>query len=121
MRLSCDDPQTATDPLTSKDRPVALVWVGFWLALVLVGAKAVSLGVPESWGWPLELARVSFRDVLFALALGVIGEVGASVLVRQPRLAAAARVGVLAVAAGCAFFSVVAYGVFESLDRSRFI
>ena len=96
---------------------MALVWVGFWLALVLIGAKAVSLGVPETWGWPLELARVSFRDVLFGLALGGVGEICAAACRRRPRLAGAVRVGVVAVAAGCALFSVVAYGVFESLDR----
>ncbi len=96
---------------------MALVWVGFWLALVLVGAKAVSLGVLGTWVWPLELARVSWRDVLFALALGAVGETGAWVFARRPRVAAAVRTGVLAGAAGCALYGVVAYGIFESLDR----
>ena len=116
-RLSSDDTTTAGGPLTSADRPVALLWVGFWLALVLVGAKAVSLGVPQSWGWPLELMRVSFRDVIFALALGGGGEICASAFSRKPQWAAAVRAGVLIVATVCALFGVVAYGVFESLGR----
>ena len=96
---------------------MGLLWVGFWLALVLIGAKAVSLGPPHSWSWPWELMRVSFRDVLFALALGGGGEICASVFARRPRLSGAARAAVLAVATGCALYGVVAYGVFESLDR----
>ena len=117
MRLSGDDPQTTSRPPLSGRRPVALVWVGFWLAVVLVGTKAASLGQPDSWRWPLELARVSFRDVIFALAFGTVGESCALAFARKPRIGAAVRAAVLAVAAGCALYSVVAYGVFESLDR----
>lgn len=55
-------------------RPVALIWVGFWLALILVGAKALLLGPPSDWGWAVRLTVVSFRDVIFALSFGAIGE-----------------------------------------------
>ena len=113
MQNSRDD----LPPAIPAQRPVALVWVGFWLALVLIGAKAVSLGVPQSWGWPLELARVSFRDVLFALALGVAGEICALLSARKPRLSATVRAGALVAATFCALYGVVAYGIFESLDR----
>ena len=107
-----DDP---TETFTAtKRRPVALVRVGFWLALVLVGAKAASLGPPQSWGWVLDLARVSFRDVLFALALGVGGEMLAHLV---PRWSRATRVAAVTACAVCALLGVAAYGVFEALDR----
>ena len=109
------DDNTAT-PIPAR-KPVALVWVGFWLALVLVCAKAVSLGMPQSWRWLPELAHVSFRDVLFALALGSFGEMGARVFARWPRLSAGMRGAVVLACAACALFSVAAYGIFEALDR----
>ncbi len=96
---------------------MALVWVGFWLALVLTGAKAVSLGMPQSWRWVLDLARVSFRDVLFALALGVGGECLARLVTRWARLSSAVRAAVLAGGVLCAVYGVAAYGIFEALDR----
>ena len=85
--------------------------MAFWLAVVLVAAKAASLGPPQSWAWVPDLARASFRDVLFALALAVCGEVCARVAGRK------VRVWMLAAGAFCAFYSVVAYGVFQSFDR----
>ena len=98
-------------------RSIALVWVAFWLGLVLIGAKAVSLGMPQSWRWVLELARVTHRDVLFALALGVVGETAAWWAAGRARLATAIRWAVISGCAGCAIYSVAAYGVFEALDR----
>ncbi len=108
----------ATLPTAAVDRrPVALLWVGFWLALILVGAKAVSLGAPHSWDWVLKLARVSFRDVIFALSLGALGEGIAWLVRRHPRLSATVRTLVVAACAVCALYGVVAYGVYEALDR----
>ena len=97
--------------------PVALVWVGFWLSLVLVTTKAVSLGHPRTWHYPLELAHVSFRDVLFALALGCCGQITVQLCARRPRLATVVRTATIVVCIICALYSVVAYGVFESFDR----
>ena len=113
-----DDTTTTPPPATQAARkPVSLVWVGFWLALVLVGAKAFSLGVPHSWNWLLQLTQVSFRDVLFALAFGTVGEGLAWLLLRWPRLSSAVRAAVVAACALCALYGVVAYGVFQALDR----
>jgi len=98
-------------------RPVALVWVGFWLAVILVAAKGVSLGAPHSWSWLLKLTQVSFRDVIFALALGGAGEALAWLVRRRPRAPGIVRGVVVAVCAVCALYGVVAHGVYEALDR----
>ena len=98
-------------------RSIALVWVAFWMALIFIGAKAVSLGLPESWRWPLELARVTHRDVLFALAIGIAGEVLVWRLASRARLSSAMRFALVAACAFCAIYSVAAYGIFEALDR----
>ena len=141
MMRQTDDKSPTPAPAAGEvvRRPVALVWVGFWLALVLVGTKAMSLGVPDSWQWLLthlhvtaigtmppeihfwqwlqELTRVSFRDVCFALVVGGVGEVILRLLRPLPRLSAAFRAAVVAACAVCALFGVVAYGVYEALDR----
>ena len=117
MQRFNDTAQTAPHSPNPARKPVALVWVGFWLALVLMGAKAVSLGMPQSWRWPLDLAHVSFRDVLFALALGCGGEGLALLVARWSRLSSAVRAVVLAGCALCAVYGVAAYGIFEALDR----
>ena len=96
---------------------MALVWVGFWLALVLVCAKAVSLGLPLSWRWPLDLAGVTFRDVLLALAIGISGEALGWWHSHRPRFSMAIRAVVVMTCALCAIYSVAAYGVFEAFDR----
>ena len=98
-------------------RNVALVWVAFWMALIFIGAKAVSLGMPQSWRWLLELVRVSYRDVLFALAIGLAGEVVLWCLSGWARLRSTARIALIAACVFCAIYSVAAYGVFEALDR----
>ena len=98
-------------------RSVALVWVAFWMAVVFVAAKAVSLGMPETWRWLLELARVTQRDVLFALALGIVAEVLVWRFSRRARLSSVMRFAVIATCAFCAIYSVASYGIFEALDR----
>ena len=116
-----------------------MLWAGFWLALVLIGAKAVMIGDPDSWKWILatiptgtavslggdsdawhwmgELVRVSSRDVLFALAFGGIGELCVLAFSRKPRAAKFVRRSVLVTATFCAFFSVISCGVFKALGR----
>ena len=98
-------------------RPFALVWVAFWLAIILIAAKAVSLGAPQSWRWLLELTGVSYRDALFALTIGIIGEALAWWLARRSRNPVLVRAAVVIGCALCAIYSVAAYGVFEALDR----
>lgn len=113
------DDKMAAPPAEGKPRrkPLALVWVGFWLALVLVGAKAVSLGVPHNWRWLLDLTRVSYQDVIFALALGGLGDGVVWLLGHRPRLSAAMRAAAVAAFALFALFGVVSYGIFKALDR----
>lgn len=94
----------------------SLFAAGFWLAVVLVSAKGMALGMPLSWTWPLELMNVSFQDVIFALAIGGGAEICAR-LVKRPQLLAAFRTGALALCALCALYGVVAYGVFDSFGR----
>lgn len=57
------------------------------------------------------------RDVLFAFALGGVGELCVLALARKPRTAVLVRRSVLITATVCAFFSVVACGVFKALGR----
>lgn len=97
--------------------PVSPLWVGLWLAVVLVGAKAVLLGVPRSPQWLLKLAMASFQDVLFAVAVGAIGEMAVRAAARRPALARAVRGAMLGFLTLCAFYSVVAVGVFQYFDR----
>ncbi len=113
-------PDTSNSPTSGENfprKPVALVWVGFWLALILIGAKAVSLGIPQSWRWLPALAHVSFRDVLFALGVGCGGECLVRMLARWPLPAALVRAAVIAGCALSAVYGVAAYGIFEALDR----
>ena len=117
MKPHEDSTEIALESAPLKRRRITLVWVAFWLALILAGAKAVSLGVPHSWRWMLDLSRVTFRDVLFALSLGVIGEAIVLGLSRRPRISRTIRAGVIVLCLACAFYSVAAYGVFEAFDR----
>ncbi len=139
VRPPGDNPETSAAPPVSGERRGILLWAGFWLALVLIGAKAVMIGDPDSWKWILatipagtavalggdqdawnwmtELIRVSSGDVLFAIALGVGGELSVRALSRRPRAAALLRRSLLIIATACAFFSVIACGVFRALGR----
>lgn len=117
MRRSDGTPQTSPGDLSAARGSVALVWVAFWMALIFIGAKAMSLSVPQSWRWLLELARVTHRDVLFALAVGIIGEAIVWRISSRARLSSAVRAVVVVACAFCAIYSVAAYGVFEALDR----
>lgn len=97
--------------------PVSPLRAALWLALVLVGAKAVLLEMPRSWRWVLDLAAVSFQDVLFAVALGVVAEIAARAAARWPALERSARGAALAVFTLCAFYVVLAVGIFQYFSR----
>ncbi len=88
-----------------------------WLAVALVGAKAVLLEAPRSPRWLLDLAAVSFQDVLFAVAMGVAGELAVRATARWPMLARAVGGVVVAFFACCAFYIVLAVGVFQYFSR----
>ena len=139
VRPSSDKPVKSGASHSSGERRGVLLWAGFWLALVLIGSKAVMLGdadswkwilatIPagaavslggdaDSWKWMMTLIRISYRDVLFAFALGGVGELCVLALAGKPRTAVLVRRSVLITATVCAFFSVVACGVFKALGR----
>jgi len=58
-----------------------LFWTAFWLAIALVAIKAYYLGVPadralaDAGNYLRSLAAISYVDVLFAVAVWVIGRV----------------------------------------------
>ncbi len=91
--------------------------VALCLAGVLVGAKAVLLDVPRSPHWVLDLAAVSFQDVLFAVGLGWIADMAARAASRRPRLARAIRGVTVAFFTVCAFYTVLAVGIFQYFSR----
>ena len=90
--------------------------IGLWLAVVLVGAKAVLLGAPQSAQWLVNLAFVTANDVLLALVLGGIGEVAVRIT-RWPAVRRAVRGVFVGVCVLCAFYAVAAVGVFEYFNR----
>jgi arylsulfatase A-like enzyme len=110
--------QSTDSPVVKPARaPVSLLRAGLWLAALLVGAKAVLLDPPRSWRWALDLAAVSLQDVLFALAAGAAGELAARAASRQPVLARVARGTALGFLTFCAFYTVLAVGVFQYFSR----
>ena len=84
---------------------------------VLLITKAVLLGVPQSPGWIVTLAVVSFRDLLFALATGFVGEAAVFAAGRHRALARAIRRGFLGFLTLCVAYSVVSVGVFRYFLR----
>ncbi|MFA6563641.1 MAG: sulfatase-like hydrolase/transferase [Verrucomicrobiia bacterium] len=97
--------------------PVSPLRAALWLAAVLVGAKAVLLGAPRSLHWVLDLAAVSFQDMLFAAAAGVVAEIAVCATARWPALARAVRGMALGFLTFCAFYTVLAVGVFQYFSR----
>lgn len=114
LEAKMSDVSLATKPGRA---PVSLLRTGLWLAALLVGAKAVLLGAPRSLHWVLDLAAVSFQDVLFALAAGAVGEAVARAAARKPALARAVRGMALGFLTFCAFYTVLAVGIFQYFSR----
>lgn len=93
---------------------------GFWLALLLIVAKAATLGLPALSDLPrsaLTLLMASWSDALFALSCGTIGEVVLRILRRWPRLSAAVRAVLLGLFALCAAYAVASVGLFRYFNR----
>src|SRR5437899_3358024 len=67
--------------------PASPIRAALWLAVVLIGAKAALLGAPQSARWILNLAAVSFQDVIFALGIGVTAELAVRAAARRAWLA----------------------------------
>ncbi|MCX6897778.1 MAG: sulfatase [Verrucomicrobia bacterium] len=113
--------ETSSSSNTSAPKPgralVSPLRAALWLAVVLVGAKAVLLEPPRSPRWLLDFAVVSFQDVLFAVTLGVVAEIVARMAARRPMLAHIVRGASLAFFMLCAFYVVLAVGIFQYFSR----
>ena len=109
----------SNDSLTARPAraPVSLLRAALWLAVVLAGAKAVLLGAPRSPRWLLDLVAVSFQDVLLAAAMGAVAEVAARAAAGRPALARVVRGVVLAFFTVCAFYVVLAVGIYQYFSR----
>ncbi len=90
---------------------------GLWLAVVLAGAKAVLLGVPRSWHWPVVFVASTFPDVLFAVAVGIADEAALRAAASRPRIARTVRGLSLLLCLLCALYGVVSVGVFQYFGR----
>ncbi|MEP6809663.1 MAG: sulfatase [Chthoniobacterales bacterium] len=97
-----------------------LLAAGCWLAIFLVAAKAFSGDIP--W-WPglterlLSLIASSWSDVLFALAVGLVGEIVVRALSRWQKLARLLQGAVLIFLVLAAFYAVIAVGIFQYFKR----
>lgn len=96
--------------------PLSPAPVAIALAAVLIAAKAMllaKLGTHPLWLLPM----VSIADVLFVLALGVLGALTLRAAKGRPRPARAMRAAWLGLALVCAIYAVVSIGIFEYFRR----
>lgn len=91
--------------------------VAAWLAVVLVLSKGFSLDRSRSYWWLQDLAMASFADVLFALGLGTVAHLAMRAAGRHTAMAAGLRRVFIAICVFCAFYSVLAAGVFNYFGR----
>ncbi|MFZ0709976.1 MAG: hypothetical protein WAM53_08050, partial [Terrimicrobiaceae bacterium] len=91
--------------------------VAAWLAVVLVLSKGFSLDRSRSYWWLQDLAMASFADVLFALGLGTVAHLAMRAAGRHTTMAAGLRRVFIAICVFCAFYSVLAAGVFNYFGR----
>lgn len=68
-------------------------------------------------GWIVTLSVASFRDLLFALALGIAGELALFAVGRRSTLARAIQRVLLGFLTLCVAYGVVSVGVFEYFQR----
>jgi arylsulfatase A-like enzyme len=94
-------------------------WLAFWLALPLVGGKAVHWGRPGgdySWKiWLRDIAVSAGADIAFVLGFGVLVAVLLFGLRRFPRARRAAGIVGLALGALCALYAAAAVQIFDFL------
>ena len=105
---------SAKNSLCSDFTPVRLA---AWLAIVLVLSKGFSLDRPRDHWWLLDLSMASYCDVLFALGLGTLASVGLWAASRRTVIASGLRRAFVGICVLCAFYSVVAAGVFNYFGR----
>ena len=88
-----------------------------WLAIVLTVSKGFSLGRPRDYWWLLDLSMASFGDVFFALCLGTVANLVLQAAGRRPAIASGLRPAFVGLCVFCAFYSVIAAGVFNYFGR----
>ena len=88
-----------------------------WLAIVLVLSKGFSLDRPRDHWWLVDLSMASYCDVLFALGLGTLASLGLRAASRRPAIASGLWRAFVGICVLCAFYSVVAAGVFNYFGR----
>jgi arylsulfatase A-like enzyme len=108
------EPSKLDYPLPELFSPVRLA---AWLAIVLVLSKAFSFAGKSDFWWLRDLSMASFGDVLFALGLGVIANLTLRTAAQGSSVALALRRAFVAICVLCAFYSVVAAGVFNYFGR----
>jgi hypothetical protein len=97
------------------------LWTAFWLGLVLFGTKFVRLYGPDYYGyWELkrylgEVAMVGANDLLFALAVGIVGQLALSSFHGTHRLERWAYRCLLIFAAACVFYGVLSMRLYDIL------
>lgn len=95
-------------------------WPAFWLAVVLVGAKAFHWGVPE-WTasslkvWLRDLAASSHTDVFLALVYGLVAQALLWTLRRRPSGPRRLDYVVVTLGLALAFYGVVSVKIFDFL------
>jgi arylsulfatase A-like enzyme len=95
-------------------------WLTYWLAVVLCLAKLIDMGLPRSsaaahWRFAVDFAAVTFRDLLFALAIGLSGQAVLLVFSKTKRVQ---RVAWFALAAICGFlvlYAIVSVRIYSYL------
>jgi arylsulfatase A-like enzyme len=88
-----------------------------WLAIVLIVSKGFSLGRPRDYWWLLDLSMASFGDVFFALGLGTVANLALRATGRRTAMASGLRSSFVGLCVFCAFYSVIAAGVFNYFGR----
>ena len=110
-------PQCKTSaPGKALSRAFSPVRLAAWLAIVL--SKGFSLDRPRDFGWLRDLSMASFGDVLFALGLGAVANLALQIAGQgTSSIAVTLRGAFVTIFVLCAFYSVVAAGVFNYFGR----
>lgn len=88
-----------------------------WLAVVLVLSKSLSLNRTHEYWWLIDLPMASFGDVLFALGVGIAGNFALRAAASRSAIQAGLRHAFVALCVICAFYAVIAAGVFSYFGR----
>jgi arylsulfatase A-like enzyme len=87
------------------------------LAVLLILSKGFSLRRTPDFSWLQNLSMASFVDVLFALGLGTVASLTLRFIGDGSPVAGALRGAFVAICVACAFYAVVAVGVFNYFGR----